>query len=257
MGGKQERQNKWLYHSHKSQWLLVLIPLSLLSDLQVAHCQQVGCKRDAGDPRLQLQQSLLQQVRFGCSLEITLFMANRILIMNSLWLSLVFLSQALTNSPWHTACVSQLKQRKHYGPWEPVLNWLNCVSNKLPTTQLVTSMSEFHIRRRAGCNETAPYCSPSVVAAFVTPHTTNNHDGKRLLFCKTQKTAGPSLNMSDSTLTLSVEAVVDKLSSSSSSLSLWTYPTYPCRAVVTKVGSGSPQRARSICWRTQLNFLYL
>lgn len=61
-----------------------------------------------------------------------------------------------------------------------------------------------------GCNETAPYCSPSVVAAFVTPHTTNNHDGKRLLFCKTQKTAGPSLNMSDSTLTLSVEAVVDK-----------------------------------------------
>lgn len=33
-----------------------------LPDFPVAHCQQAGRERDAGDPSVQLQQGLLQQV---------------------------------------------------------------------------------------------------------------------------------------------------------------------------------------------------
>lgn len=38
--------------------------LSFLPDISMANCEQTGWKRDAGDPSIQLQQSLLQQVRY-------------------------------------------------------------------------------------------------------------------------------------------------------------------------------------------------
>lgn len=119
-------------------------------DVSMAHCQQAGWKRDAGDPSVQLQQSLFQQVRCTSAPSLSL---NRIyhtkqhFRVNCLWFQCPSCLPVTACDQFGLSRGSCSSGDGKYTciPWELVLNWLNCVCNRLQTTEL--AMNEFHIRR--------------------------------------------------------------------------------------------------------------
>lgn len=82
----------------------------------MAHCQQAGWKRDAGDPSVQLQQSLLQQVRCitsQASLQRKFTNQRKTKPLVSVFCCFFF--QHVRSTKWE--CVSMKKEKGRIGSW--------------------------------------------------------------------------------------------------------------------------------------------